>query len=307
MIKPAICLFAASAILFTLSIIHTWYTRRQLRAIMNHMNQMLDDAAEGVFQEQTYNESLLSSVETRLAHYLAASEVSAKNLAKEKDTVKQLITDISHQTKTPIANLLLYAQMLDEQELPQETQIFVDEINRQAQKLNFLIISMVKTSRLENKMLILHPKQHDVSVMLQEIISQIIPKAKQKKLTVIFQPENLSAYFDPKWTLEAIYNIADNAVKYTPEGGTICFSLLDTELFVRIEIRDSGIGIPEEDTAKIFHRFYRSACVSDQEGVGIGLYLSRQIISEENGYIRVKSKPGSGTSFFVYLPSDHIK
>lgn len=298
-----IVLCAAFAVLFLLSASWVWYTRSRMRRIMEHLNGMLEAAADGSFQEEVYDESVLSSIETKMAHYLAASAVSARNLSEEKEKVKQLIADISHQTKTPIANLLLYAQMLEEKRLSGEDREFVQEINRQAQKLNFLIVSLVKASRLETGMFVLHPKQGDVSPMLEEVISQMKPKADDKNQAVEFaSQDHLSACFDWKWTVEAIYNIVDNAVKYTPAGGNIRISLMDTELFVRIEIRDSGIGIAEADTPKIFQRFYRGSSVSVEEGVGIGLYLTRRIITGENGYLKVKSKVGEGSSFFVYLP-----
>ena len=109
-------------------------------------------------------------------------------------------------------------------------------------------------------------------------------------------------FCDRKWTVEAIYNLVDNAVKYTPNGGKIKISLTNTELFARIEIADTGIGISEDETARIFQRFYRGTDVCGEEGIGIGLYLARQILAGENGYMKVKSVVGAGSSFFVYLP-----
>lgn len=296
-------LYAAAGCAVVAAGFWAWYAHSRMRRIMAHMMAMLDAAADGSFQEKVYDESMMSAVETRLAHYLTAMEVSARNVQEEKEKVEQLIADISHQTKTPVANLLLYAQMLEERELLQEDQALVQELNRQAQKLSFLITSLVKASRLETGMFVLHPKLDDVSVMLEEVLGQIVPRAEEKGLTIAFAPDRMFAFFDPKWTAEAIYNIVDNAVKYTPAGGKIRVALLDTDLFARIEIQDTGIGISETDTAKIFQRFYRSRAVSEEEGVGIGLYLARQIIAEENGYIKVKSVAGAGTSFFVYLPS----
>lgn len=299
-------LCAVVAPVFLLSGAWVWHTRCHVRRIMEHMGEMLEAASDGSFQEQAYDESMLSSVETKLAHYLAASEVSARNLTEEKEKVKRLIADISHQTKTPIANLLLYAQMLEEKELPEEGQAFVQELHRQAQKLDFLIASLIKASRLETGMLVLHPRPDFVSGMLEEALGQVAPKAERKEQTIVYAPDRFYAYFDWKWTVEAIYNILDNAVKYTPEGGKVQVSLLDTDLFVRIEVRDTGIGISEGDTAKIFHRFYRGALANAEEGIGIGLYLARQIIAGENGYIKVRSVPGKGSSFFVYLCKEHV-
>ena len=110
----------------------------------------------------------------------------------------------------------------------------------------------------------------------------------------------MMAYFDEKWTTEALLNIVDNAVKYT-EKGSVTLCMKEYEMFVCIEVADTGIGIPEEEQAKIFSRFYRSNDVRDKEGGGIGLYLARQIISGEGGYMKVSSKPGEGTVFGVYL------
>ncbi len=270
---------------------------------MEHMNAMLEAAMDGTFVESVYDESMLSSVETKLAHYLSASAVSARNLTQEKEKVKKLVTDISHQTKTPIANLLLYAQMLEEKELPEEAQAFVQELNRQAAKLHFLIVSLVKASRLETGMFVLHPRWGMVEPLLQQVLSQIAAKAERKGQKIEYEQTGCYASFDPKWTEEAIYNIVDNAVKYTPAGGTIKIAVKYTELFVRIEISDTGIGITEEDTPEIFHRFYRGSGASGEEGVGIGLYLARQIIMEENGYIKVRSAAGEGSTFMVYLPT----
>ena len=298
-----IWLCTAAVFLFAAAGLWIWHTHNHMRRIMAHMIKMLEDAEEGSFQEEVYDESMISAVETRMAHVMSALEVSVCQFREEKENVEQLISDISHQTKTPIANLLLYAQMLEERSLPAEERAFVQEISRQSQKLSFLITSLVKASRLETEMLVLHVKLYDVSPMLEEVLGQIAPKAAQKQLTIEFVPGRVRAFFDPKWTAEAIYNIVDNAVKYTPSGGKIRIALMDTELFARIEIQDTGIGIPETDTANIFQRFYRGRSVSEEEGVGIGLYLARQIIARENGYMKVKSAIGKGTSFFVYLPS----
>lgn len=292
-----------AAAIFVISALWVWLTHVRMRKMIDRMSQMLDEAADGSFREKCYDESLLSSMETKLADYLLAQEVSARNLTEEKEKVKQLIADISHQTKTPVANLLLYAQMLGERELPSEEAGFVKEINRQAEKLNFLIVSLVKASRLETGVFVLHPKWDDAAAMMEEAVRQTMPKAEKKKISLEFVPQQMMAYFDCKWTIEAVYNILDNAVKYTPQGGTVTAEMMNTNLFARIEIRDTGIGIDESETAKIFQRFYRGKLVSEEEGAGIGLYLARQIIAGESGYIKVRSQKGAGTSFFVYLPS----
>ena len=104
-------------------------------------------------------------------------------------------------------------------------------------------------------------------------------------------------------TLEAISNIVDNAIKYTPDG-SIDISMREYEMFVRVDIQDTGIGIPEEEQAKVFGRFYRSVDTGVLEGVGLGLFLARQIISGEGGYIKLSSTVGEGTTFSVFLPKE---
>ena len=151
------------------------WTHLRTRRILDILDQMLDDAIRGDFQESLYDESRLSALETRMAHYLASNAVSARNLAEEKDAIKTLIGDISHQTKTPIANLLLYAQLLEEQDLPPESRGYVSALEGQAEKLRFLIDALVKTSRLETGVLAMTPKRHGLHQLLEEAASQAAP------------------------------------------------------------------------------------------------------------------------------------
>lgn len=268
------------------------------------MSQMLDRAIQGDYTETRYDESLLSAVEAKLDQYLLASAVSGRNLAAEKDKIKELIADISHQTKTPIANIMLYSQLLQEQELPSEGREYTVQLTAQADKLNFLIGSLVKVSRLEAGILTLSPVLTPIQLMLDNVVAQVTPKAAIKNIILQQTPSTETACFDIKWTTEAIYNIVDNAIKYTPDQGCVTISVSACELFVRIDIRDTRIGIAETEYADIFKRFYRSQTVSTTDGVGIGLYLARQIITDEGGYIKVNSSLGKGTVFSVFLPID---
>ncbi len=277
-------------------------TRHQTRKILNTMSQMLDCAIRGEYTETLYDESLLSAVEAKLNQYLSASAVSDRNLSAEKDKIKELISDISHQTKTPIANILLYSQLLLEQELTTEGREYTYQLTTQADKLNFLVGSLVKVSRLEAGILTLSPVSTPIQVMLDNVVAQVTPKAASKNILLQQTPCTEIACFDIKWTTEAIYNIVDNAIKYTPENGCVNICVSAYELFVRIDIKDTGIGIAEAEYTDIFKRFYRSQNVSSTEGVGIGLYLARQIITDQGGYIKVKSLLEEGTVFSVFLP-----
>lgn len=282
----------------TVILIYRWKTKKTLE----RMNSMLDSAISGTFRETMFDESLLSAVETRLSQYISSSAVSAQSLREEKDKIKALLGDISHQTKTPLSNILLYAQLLAERELPEESRICVAALNTQAEKMSFLIDALVKTSRLETGVFQLEPKLSNVQTMLDAAVAQISPNAQKKGLAVICGETDVKAFIDAKWTGEAIYNILDNAVKYTPERGKIEIKTTTYQLFCRIDIADTGMGIAEEEQEKVFQRFYRSQTVSDVQGVGIGLFLSRQIITAQGGYIKVSSCQGEGALFSVFLP-----
>lgn len=275
---------------------------RKTKKIMHTLNQMLDSALDGSFTEHRFDESLLSSVECRLNRYLTASAVSARNLTTEKEKIKELLADISHQTKTPIANILLYAQLLEEQKMPEESIDCVAALRGQAEKLSFLIASLVKLSRLETGVFTLHPVSHAITPMLEEATGQLAPKAAQKEIRLTTNSTEADAVFDYKWTTEALCNLMDNAIKYTPPGGRIQISVREYDLFCRIDVADTGIGISEAEQAKVFSRFYRSPSVSEQDGVGIGLYLTRQILAGQGGYIKVASSLGGGSVFSMFLP-----
>ena len=283
-------------------LLYAFYCRINARNLIKKLNKMIDCAADGSFTESVFDESLMSATETKLWKYLTASEVSARNALEEKNKIKTLVADISHQTKTPIANILLYSELLCEEALPKEALSYVEHLNVQANKLDFLIVSLVKLSRLETGILTLHPVKGDIMPMLEQIYSQMMTPALEKGLPIELEKTDAKAVFDRKWTEEALCNILDNAVKYT-EKGKIKLSVKKYEMFVCIKISDTGIGIDKEEQSKIFSRFYRSQNVSDKGGVGIGLYLTREIIMLENGYIKADSEYGKGSVFSVYLPA----
>jgi len=191
-----------------------WRTRRMLE----NLNRMLETAMQGNFTEDSFDESLLSALESKLAHYLAASTVSARNVDAEKEKLKSLIGDISHQTKTPIANIRLYTQLLMEQ--PGNADC-LEALDAQTRKLQGLIDALVKTSRLESGVIALHPENGCLETVMESAVGQIRPKAEAKGISVMLTPTDAEAAFDPKWTEEAIYNLLDNAVKYTPPGGAV--------------------------------------------------------------------------------------
>lgn len=276
------------------------YKAIKAQRTLDRVEKMLKEAMEGDFSESEFTEDRTSKLESVLADYLRVSALSAKSVKEDRDKIKTLIADISHQTKTPITNLLLHSELLKESELTADQKDSLDAISNEAEKLRFLIDALVKLSRLENGILVIEPKPDDLGRLVKEIVNTLRLKAEEKGLYLKAVEGSVAASFDYKWTLEAIGNIVENAIKYTDKGG-IEITLGSTEMFSYLSVKDTGIGIKEEDIAKIFARFGRLSSSKEKEGVGIGLYLAREIISKEGGYIKVKSKPGEGSEFLVYL------
>lgn len=277
--------------------------RIRTRKLYTRLDSMLEKAMAGTLTAETFDESLYSALENKLYSYLTASETSANNVKEERARIKSLISDISHQTKTPISNILLYTELLSEQELSESGQEYVKSLTAQTTKLRFLIDSLVKMSRLESGILTLMPTYASLAPMFDKLQTQFAMPAVRKGLMLTIEPTEIYAVFDEKWTLEAVGNILDNAIKYT-EQGHITVKAVSYELFTCIQVADTGIGITEAELPKIFSRFHRSETVHDEEGVGIGLYLSREIIAREGGYIKVNSTVGEGSVFHIYLRSE---
>ena len=267
------------------------------------LNQMLDDAIAGKFEESLYDESELSKLQIKWKQYLSMQKQDARKLDQERKNLKELITNVSHQTKTPLTNILLYAQLLEEQTEDETGRQYANQIMQSSKKLEQLLEALVKMSRLETGIFTYHVKKQKLGALVEQIAAEGIPKAKQKHIQILTQKESeAEAVFDLKWSAEAAYNILDNAIKYAPEKSRIRISLFQYELFAGIEICDEGSGIPEDELPRIFMRFYRGKNAQKEEGIGVGLFLARQITEGQNGYIQVISKPGKGSRFQIFYP-----
>ncbi len=292
-----VCMILTAMVLLAAGTLY-WRTRR----LLGRLDHMLESAMDGHFSESEYTEDMLSRLEARMYQYLSMDRQDRKETAKERDAVKSLVSDISHQTKTPVANILLYSQLLQENEsLDERARQIAGQIEMQTEKLNFLIQSLIRTSRLENGIVAVVPKEDRILELIHDLPHPASAQAKGVEYHIVEEMPDICACFDRKWTVEALSNLVDNAVKYTPPGGKVTVSVQEYEMFVRIDVADTGIGISEEETAKIFARFYRSPHVQEERGVGLGLYLAREILHREGGYIKVASVPGEGSVFSVFL------
>ena len=279
---------------------------KRLSAFTSVLCQTLDHMIEGneAPLRPEDSETMLARICYRLSRLYQIMQENRRKVDEERRELQSLISDISHQVKTPVSNLKMAADTLLEKPVSEAERIdFIRGIFSQTDKLDFLFQVLVKTSRLETGVIQLEKKPGRLFDTVAQAMSGIVYAAEKKEIAVSVDcPEDLTVSHDSKWTSEALFNLLDNAVKYTPAGGKIAVSVVLWEMYVEIKVTDTGKGISESNQAAIFRRFYREEEVHDQQGVGIGLYLAREIVTRQGGYIKVVSEPGKGSEFSIMLP-----
>ena len=288
------------ALLLLLDFLHNRYNDDLLEQITLLIEALVEQQERQIFSEAE------DTLTARLQHQLLKLRniLTAQNqmLAQEKEQIKTLISDISHQIKTPIAAANTFAELLSDGELSAEERTeYITTLQMSLGKLTFLTNSLIKMSRLESGIISLKPEKNSLNEIVLQAVKTVYAKAKEKGILITFECDQaFEAVLDFNWTAEAISNVIDNAVKYTPQGGFVCLQITEYPSFLRLDISDSGVGIPEEEQAKIFGRFYRGKQSVGTDGVGIGLYLTREIINKQNGYMKVSSDE-NGSTFSMFL------
>lgn len=292
--------FILFALLLLLDFLHNRYNDDLLEQITLLIEALVEQQERQIFSEAE------DTLTARLQHQLLKLRniLTAQNqmLAKEKEQIKTLISDISHQIKTPIAAANTFAELLSDGELSAEERTeYITTLQMSLGKLTFLTNSLIKMSRLESGIISLKPEKNSLNEIVLQAVKTVYAKAKEKGILITFECDQaFEAVLDFNWTAEAISNVIDNAVKYTPQGGFVRLQITEYPSFLRLDISDNGVGIPEEEQAKIFGRFYRGKQSVGTDGVGIGLYLTREIINKQNGYMKVSSDE-NGSTFSMFL------
>lgn len=288
------------ALLLLLDFLHNRYNDDLLEQITLLIEALVEQQERQIFSEAE------DTLTARLQHQLLKLRniLTAQNqmLAQEKEQIKTLISDISHQIKTPIAAANTFAELLSDGELSAEERTeYITTLQMSLGKLTFLTNSLIKMSRLESGIISLKPEKNSLNEIVLQAVKTVYAKAKEKGILITFECDQaFEAVLDFNWTAEAISNVIDNAVKYMPQGGFVRLQITEYPSFLRLDISDSGVGIPEEEQAKIFGRFYRGKQSVGTDGVGIGLYLTREIINKQNGYMKVSSDE-NGSTFSMFL------
>ena len=288
------------ALLLLLDFLHNRYNDDLLEQITLLIEALVEQQERQIFSEAE------DTLTARLQHQLLKLRniLTAQNqmLAQEKEQIKTLISDISHQIKTPIAAANTFAELLSDGELSAEERTeYITTLQMSLGKLTFLTNSLIKMSRLESGIISLKLEKNSLNEIVLQAVKTVYAKAKEKDILITFECDQaFEAVLDFNWTAEAISNVIDNAVKYMPQGGFVRLQITEYPSFLRLDISDSGVGIPEEEQAKIFGRFYRGKQSVGTDGVGIGLYLTREIINKQNGYMKVSSDE-NGSTFSMFL------
>ena len=305
-VRVVICGIILTAAFYIWGMVFLHYFQKKLSLFTDGLCQTLDHMMDSTDRPQVdYEaETLLSRISHRLERLYNVMQKTRHMAEGEKEELQSLVSDISHQTKTPIANLkLINDTMLTRPLTEEKRKEFLQATGTQLDKLDFLIQGMVKTSRLETGVITLEKQDAVIGDTLVSAINGVLAPMEQKEISLLVDcPSDLTISHDSRWTSEALFNILDNAVKYTSAGGSIQVRVRDWEMYLRIDVTDTGRGIPEHSQGTIFKRFYRDEAVHDIDGVGIGLYLAREIITMQGGYITVESKVGEGSTFTVFLP-----
>lgn len=298
---PAAAGLGLAVLLLTL----LWKRRQERREsdFANSVLRTLDALMNGREPENfhPYEDSPLSKVQGKLLQYHDQTQAGQRQHEADKQAVQELVSDISHQVKTPMANIRMFTDILRRHELPEEKRAEVlATLTAQVHKLDFLMQSLIKMSRLETGTFALHAEEASLYDTIAQAVGGVLAAANRKRIQIAVDCDSRETVrHDPKWTAEALGNLLDNAVKYTPEGGSICVSVRPWQFYTRIDVTDTGMGIPAAHYHDVFKRFYRGQ--SPAEGVGLGLYLAQGIISRQKGYISVKSEVGKGSTFSVFL------
>ncbi|MCC0690280.1 MULTISPECIES: sensor histidine kinase [Clostridioides] len=270
----------------------------------DELSLMLNQILEG--KEVTYSDTKdtrLSKISHQVKKVKDMIEIEVEQSKLEKEAIKSLISNMSHQLKTPLSNITIYCELLENMNIStSQKKEFLQKMKNETFKIDWLLQSLFKMTKLEDGVINFEVEELLIKDTILQSISTVFNKAEAKNIRISLEPfSDVKLVHNKKWTIEAIVNVLENAIKYSPSNSVITVSIIKMELYTKITIKDEGIGIDSKELNDIFKRFYRSKNVENQNGTGIGLYLARLILEKENGNIIVESKLGNGSCFSIFL------
>ena len=272
---------------------------RKINQITQYINQIKNRKYDLDINENSEDE--LSNLKNELYKITVMLKEESEISKKDKDNLKMSVEDISHQLKTPLTSITIMLDNLkDNPNMDENTkQKFIFEISKQIDWINWLVISMLKLSKLDANVVQFYEEKINLKKFIDEIIKNLeIPIEIKNQQIDIEGNESASFVGDYKWQQEAVTNIIKNCIEHNKENGKIYIKYEENTLFTKITIRDEGEGMTKEDLKHIFERFYKGQN-SSENSVGIGLALAKNIIEKNNGMISCKSELDKGTEFVI--------
>lgn len=280
---------------------------RNIFSYITRLNKKAELIVEGKFlnieqKDEKFKDDIFAGLNVQFNLMQSRIENNINDLKMEKINLKNIINDISHQLKTPIAAISVYNDILKDQENMDKKDIdyFIKLTGEQIGRMDWLVKTLLKYARLESNVVKYNKKMQSLNETVLNSINTLQVNADEKEISINFiSSKDIEIIHDRKWMEEAVLNIIKNAIEHTQKNGEVNIKLIESELFVRIEIEDNGEGIATKDINRIFDRFHKGCNTINPKSIGIGLSLSKNIIENNGGDIKVESTLGKGSKFTI--------
>lgn len=292
-----ICVFGI--LILTIVLIYNRKKEREIKKINKYLNEINNGNYELKIEENCEDE--LSKLKNELYKTTVLLRETAENSEQEKINLSNSLADISHQIKTPLTSIrIMLDNIEDNPDMDRKTrEEFIEDISKQIDWISSLVISLLKLAKFDAGAIKMNDQEVNVKKLINHVLSNLAILLDIKNIKIEQKiDDNVLLKADYNWQLEAITNIIKNAIEHSHDNGTIHIDVENNSVFVKIKIRDEGEGIDKKDIKHIFDRFYK-AKKSSENSIGIGLSLAKTIIEQENGYIKVDSETGKGTTFEI--------
>jgi len=278
---------------------------RHAKKTYNSIDTLLDRilARDIGLRSEITSESRLSKLTHKAGRIMDMYISESAQTTEEKEIIQGFISDMSHQMKTPLSGISMYADLLLEgQATAEEQQEFYARIKASTDNLGWMMESLIKMSRLEVGAISLSPTCQNIKQAISDSIGTVLAVASKKNIEIMVDDfEDIPLFHDKRWTQETLANILENAIKYSRDNSKIQISVEPLSMYTKIIITDHGIGIDENEWNMIFKRFYRGKNAKSTEGAGLGLYLVTLIMEKQGGYVMVDSVLGEYTAFSLFF------
>ncbi len=275
-----------------------------ISTVVSSVSELLDVLAQLEQQEifPANEDTLISKLQSKVEKMVATLKLQNEKERMENENIKGLVSDLSHQLKTPLSNLKMYLEFLKNPDASwQERERYLHILELSLERLSFLSESMIKVSRLESGLVTLDCKVQSINDTILQAVKDAYVGARKAGIVIRYEEGvKCELLHDRRWTAEACFNLLDNAIKYGKPGDEILLSVKQLGTTLEISVIDENEPIPQDERTHIFERFYRGRNSGEKEGVGIGLYLVREIIEKQGGYLSVHSWE-RGNKFIIVM------